>query len=87
MAPVGLLENVDQVIGRIVREPFCLDRSDDIIFAELLKLLVRVFGSLHPERVVLARLALVWDLCVQQSQSILHCHQVLQQDGGRTKVA
>jgi len=72
---------LDQHVCRIVREAFGPDRSDDVVLAEVFKILGRVLSAFDPERVVLRRFALVRDLPIKQLQPLLHRNQVCYKQG------
>ena len=77
MRPVLLLKGVNQHVCRIVSEALCFDGLDDIVFAEILELLIGVLRSFDPERIVLGRLALIRNLSIEQAQSRLHRYESL----------
>lgn len=77
LAAVLFLQELDQHVGSIVREPLSSNRTDYVVLAEVFEVLSCVFSSLYPKGVILCRLALIWNLAIQQHQPFLHCHEIL----------
>lgn len=87
LAPILLLQELDQHICRVVREAFSPDRCDDIVLAKVFEVLIGVLGALDPKWVVLGGLALLRNLPVQQIEAPLHRDQVLNEALGGAVVA
>ena len=60
LAAVLFLKELDQHISRIIGETFGSNRSNYVVFAEVLEVLICILRSLDPKRIVLCGLALVW---------------------------
>ena len=72
LAAILFLQELDQHICRIIGETFGSNRSNYVVFAEVLEVLICILGSLDPKRIVLRGLALVRYISIQQPQTLLH---------------
>ena len=77
LTSVLLLKKLYQHISCIIGEAFCSYRANYIVLAKILEILRRILRSLDPERVVLRGLALVRNVTVQKSETLLHRDQIL----------
>ena len=74
LAAILFLQELDQHICRIIGETFGSNRSNYVVFAEVLEILICILRSLDPKRIVLRGLALVRYIAIQEPQTLLHCN-------------
>ena len=74
LAAILFLQELDQHICRIIGETFGSNRSNYVVFAEVLEVLICILRSLDPKRIVLRGLALVRYIAIQEPQTLLHCN-------------
>ena len=65
LAPILFLKKLDKHICGIVRKAFCSNSGYNVVLAEVFEVLSGVFSTFDPKRIILAWLALVWNLSVQ----------------------